>query len=173
MFRLTSISRSAATLAATILITITGCAGVTGQANAKQAEVPESDVTQQRAHSPATRRAFGAAQATQNLIQTFAWDPIVRPYSTVTAVGSIALKSIGATMRRAVVTVRMPVPGESPAPLSYAEPMDLNDWEQDLDRILGKKASTGKIHFLIDGDEVCTTASSMPCRNRRSYLNSC
>ncbi len=128
MFRLTSKPRSAATLAATILIMITGCAGLTTQANSEQAEAPERGVTQQRAHSPATRRAFGAVQATQNLFQTFAWDPIVRPYSTMTAVGSIAFKSIGGSMRRAVVTARMPVPGESPAPLSYAEPMDMNDW---------------------------------------------
>jgi len=153
MFRPTSKLWSATILAAIILLTITGCVGLTGQANLQQVEVPETGVMQQRTHSPATRRAYGVAQATQNFVQTVTWDPIIRPYTTMTAVGSIALKSIGATMHRTVATISMPVPGESLAPLSYAEPMDLNDWEQDLDRIIGEKASTGTMRFLIDGDE--------------------
>jgi cardiolipin synthase len=140
-------------LATTILIMMTGCTGLVGQTNSQQAEVPETGSPQQYSPTPAMRRAYGIGQATQNFVQTLAWDPLIRPYTTVTAAGSVVLKSIGATMRRAVVTMSMPVPGETLAPLSYEEPMDLNDWEQDLDRIIGEQASTGKIRFLIDGDE--------------------
>jgi len=65
MFRFTSKLRSAAMLATTILITMTGCAGLVGQANPQQVEVPEASSPQQYVPSPATRRAYGVAQATR------------------------------------------------------------------------------------------------------------
>jgi cardiolipin synthase len=153
MFRFTSEHRFTTMLATILLIKLAGCTGLTGQINSKQTGVPEADSTYQDAYSPGMRRAYGVGQATQNFIQTFAWDPFFRPYSTMAALGSVTLKSIGASMHRAVATVSEPLPGESLASLSYDEPMDLNDWEHELDQIIGRKASTGSIRFLIDGEE--------------------
>ena len=34
--------------------------------------------------------------------------------------------------------------------------MDLEQWEKDLDRIVGHKSSTGKIKFLVDGEQYFT-----------------
>ncbi len=38
-------------------------------------------------------------------------------------------------------------------PLSPSAPMDLNKWEQKLDKITGRKSSMGTIDYLVDGDE--------------------
>ncbi len=43
---------------------------------------------------------------------------------------------------------RQPVP-----PLYQGEAMDLEVWEQKLDKLLGKKSSSGTMNFLIDGEE--------------------
>jgi phosphatidylserine/phosphatidylglycerophosphate/cardiolipin synthase-like enzyme len=51
-------------------------------------------------------------------------------------------------------TVAFPSLESQPIPeLSYAQGMDLDQWEQDLDRISGQKREKGTIEFLIDGDE--------------------
>ncbi|MGI9329807.1 MAG: phospholipase D-like domain-containing protein [Gammaproteobacteria bacterium] len=100
-----------------------------------------------------TRRVFGAAQATQNLIQTLFWDPILRPYSTAAAMGSVALKSGSGMIHRTSVTLDSASTFQASAQLSYADPMDLQAWEQDLDRIVGRRALQGKINYLIDGGE--------------------
>lgn len=43
---------------------------------------------------------------------------------------------------------------QPPAPLYDGEPMDLNEWEKKLDKVVGKKSrSKGTLKFLIDGDE--------------------
>lgn len=145
---------SATVLMAAMLMTITGCAGLGAQVDeTAQNPARESDTTTSGSRSPWTRRGFGAAQAAQNFIQTLLWDPFFRPYSTASAVGSVALKTGGATVRRASYTVAMPLPRGPAPPLSYSESMDLGAWERELDRILGKRASTGNIRFLIDGDE--------------------
>lgn len=106
-----------------------------------------------RPGSVLSRRVYGAAQAAQNLVQTVVWDPFVRPYSTVAAAGSVALKTSGAMVRRVSVTMSMPRPAPSPPPLAYGEPMDLAAWERELDRVTGSRSSTGRINFLIDGRE--------------------
>ena len=40
--------------------------------------------------------------------------------------------------------------------VSYGEGMDLEQWEKDLDKIVGHKSSAGKIAFLVDGEQYFT-----------------
>jgi cardiolipin synthase len=51
----------------------------------------------------------------------------------------------------------MPSLENTPIPdVSYGEGMDLEQWEKDLDQIVSHKSSTGKIKFLVDGEQYFT-----------------
>ena len=128
-----------------------GCASASGQARAADGK----SVEQARPVEPSVfaQKVFGALQAGQNLLQTVLWDPFSRPYSTAAAVGSVTLKTGGAMVRRTSVAISMPAARGGSVPLSAHEPMDLDAWEQELDRLVGSNRSTGRIEFLIDGDE--------------------
>jgi cardiolipin synthase len=95
------------------------------------------------------------AQGTVLLARSFQVDPINRPVSNAMSIGSYALKSTTGFLRRvAISNAQFPALGNQPIPdVSYAEGMDLVQWEKDLDRISGRKASTGTIEFLVDGEE--------------------
>jgi cardiolipin synthase len=146
-------SKLSFSMALVISFLINGCAGLGTEI------IPEEPVTSPTTlHSlppnpRMTHRVFGAIQATQNLLQTLCWDPIVRPYSTAAAVSSVVLKSSTGMVHRTSLTINTPTTPQSPETLRYAAPMDLNAWEKDLDRLVGRNALQGKIKFLIDGGE--------------------
>ena len=139
---------------ALILFLATGCAGINGQ-QAEPRDYRESGPDASASQvSATTRRAFGAVQLTQNLIQTVVIDPFFRPYSTLAAGGSVVLKTGGGMLRRTLVsTVQMPSLNDTLPPVGSADPMDLDEWEQQLDSIVGAATLSGEINFLIDGDE--------------------
>jgi cardiolipin synthase len=60
----------------------------------------------------------------------------------------------------AVGTVRFDwttaVSGQSEAPLSKAPPMDLQRWEQDLDKLSSRAVSAGTVNVLVDGEAFFT-----------------
>jgi len=82
-------------------------------------------------------------------------DPINRPVSNALSLASYAGKSTVGFLRRLTIgTVRFPSLEQQPIPpVSYSEGMDLEKWEQDLDRISRSRSSRGTIEFLIDGEE--------------------
>jgi cardiolipin synthase len=81
-------------------------------------------------------------------------NPINRPVSHFGALASYALKSTGGMLRRvAISTVQMPALEDEIPELNYAEPMDLVAFEKVLDKTTGTRSNTGKIKFLVDGDE--------------------
>jgi cardiolipin synthase len=139
---------------ALVIFALTGCTGIASQKAENQdssALSPDEPVSQ---ISAGTRRAFGAVQFTQNIVQTVVVDPFIRPYSTLAAGSSVLLKTIGGMLRRTLVsTVQMPALNGPLPPISNAEPMDPDAWERKLDSILGSKTSRGELNFLIDGDE--------------------
>jgi cardiolipin synthase len=141
------------------LTTLSGCATLNDLPPREldpQTSIEEIQHTEQM---PFARRAWGTAQATQNLIQTLTWDLVFRPYSTLSAVGSIALKTGSAATWRA--TTPLPEPADTAAPaVGHNAPMDLDVWEHELDRTVGANASTGKMRFLIDGETFFTRLSS-------------
>jgi cardiolipin synthase len=81
-------------------------------------------------------------------------NPVNRPVSHMSSLASLALKSTGGMLRRVVIgAAQLPaLSGEIPA-VSGAEPMNLQAFEERLDRITGTRTDTGRMEFLVDGDE--------------------
>lgn len=94
-------------------------------------------------------------QASVLLARSFQVDPVNRPVSNAMSLGSYVIKSTTGLLHRvAIGTAQFPSLEAQPIPqISYAETMDLEEWEKDLDRISGRKSSSGSIDFLVDGDE--------------------
>lgn len=82
-------------------------------------------------------------------------DPVLRPFSTVSAFFSLAGKSVGGITERTYLDqVRMPLIERHPVPpVGDAAPMDLDAWERELDRLIRRDPSHGRIKFLVGGDE--------------------
>ena len=94
--------------------------------------------------------------------KTLLVDPLVRPISTVKALYGVTFKSFSGAVKNTVMEgVRLrdlesdPVP-----PLANAEPMDIGAWEQDLDEMLSRPASSGEIDFLVGGKQYFDRLSS-------------
>jgi cardiolipin synthase len=115
--------------------------------------------------SPAIPPAFDPGFKAQRMATKgahFSWvmtrsvyeNPVNRPISHVSTLASLALKSTGGMLRRVVIgTTQLPaLSGDVPA-VSGAEPMDLQAFERTLDRITGTRTDTGRIEFLVEGDE--------------------
>ena len=102
-----------------------------------------------------TGNSATAVQATVLLARSFQVDPVNRPVSNAMSYGSYIIKSTTGLLHRvAISTAQFPSLEAQPIPeVSYAENMDLEQWEKDLDRISGRKRSFGTIDFLVDGDE--------------------
>ncbi len=90
-------------------------------------------------------------------------NPINRPISNIGAIASYAAKSTTGLIRRvAIGTVQMPAMSGGVPAISNAEPMDLKAFEQTLDTITGTRSDTGRIRFLVDGDEYfCRLANAI------------
>ncbi len=101
------------------------------------------------------RKSAMAAQAGVLFARSVHIDPINRPVSNFLSMTSIALKSTTGLFRRtALGTVQFPALEREPIPeVTYADTMDLQQWEKDLDKISGRKQSKGTIEFLVDGEE--------------------
>ena len=82
-------------------------------------------------------------------------DPLLRPFSTTAALFSLAGKSVGGLAERTMIgQIRFPQLENKPIPpVSHAAPMDLHDWERELDKITGEETSFGSIRFHVNGDE--------------------
>ncbi len=100
------------------------------------------------------RKATAASHAGWVYARSVYENPINRPVSHFTSLGSLALKSTGGLLRRiAIGTTQMPaLNGEIPA-VTYAATMDLEAFERELDRITGTTRDRGRITFLVDGGE--------------------
>ena len=85
-------------------------------------------------------------------------DPISRPVSNATSLVSLVLKStVGLLRRFGLATVRQHSLRGTPVPAVAArDGMDLEQWERDLDRIVGHESSAGTIDFLVDGEQYFT-----------------
>ena len=104
---------------------------------------------------PIVRRATGIAQATEQMARTWYLDPFVRPISTGKSLYAVVFKSsTGFVQRLSIDVVQFPLLEQTAVPPEANRPgMNLNEWENDLDRILRAPSSNGTIEFLIDGHE--------------------
>lgn len=118
---------------------------------------PVADPRQVR-NSKRMRRAAGASQAAVLYARSVYVDPINRPVSNTASLASFALKSTTGFFRRlSLDTVQRSSLDNTPVrDVAYGDGMDLEQWEKDLDKVVGHKSSMGKINFLIDGDQYFT-----------------
>jgi len=86
--------------------------------------------------------------------KTLLVDPLVRPVSTIKALYGVTLKSVTGYIERSFIEqVRLPSLENKPVPpLAHAAPMDIVAWEQELDGLVSRSASSGEIQFLVDGE---------------------
>ncbi len=104
------------------------------------------------------RKAAGISQAAVLYGRSIYVDPINRPISNAASLASFTLKSATGFFRRlSVNNIEMPSLENTPIPdVSYGEGMDLEQWENDLDKIVGHKSSNGRIEFMVDGEQYFT-----------------
>ncbi len=148
--------------------TLTGCASTSDtrqNAIGSDSEIYEEVAVQGPVSNPRrvrhqnkVRKAAGISQAAVLYGRSIYIDPINRPVSNAASLASFVLKSTTGFFRRlSVNNVEMPSLENTPiADISYGDGMDLEQWEKDLDKIVGHKSSTGKIKFLVDGEQYFT-----------------
>ncbi|MDH5456038.1 MAG: phosphatidylserine/phosphatidylglycerophosphate/cardiolipin synthase family protein [Gammaproteobacteria bacterium] len=104
--------------------------------------------------SPLTRKAAGLGQAGWLYARSVYENPINRPVSHVASLGSLTVKSTGGALRRVSLNAfEMPaLDGPVPA-VSRKAPMDTAAFEALLDRTTGTRLDSGRIRFLVDGQE--------------------
>lgn len=102
-----------------------------------------------------SRSANLTAGLVGSMLKTYTTDPFVRPVSTIKSLGFLLKNSVSDFSNRIYInSVQLPLIKGSPVPALANEPgMDLEEWEQALERITGSKSSTGTLEFLIDGEQ--------------------
>jgi len=136
-----------------VVLTCTGCASTHSPAGAESPAAPL--VESQDGQDPSlSRTAAGIGHLGWVYARSVYEDPVNRPVSHAVSLASLVLKSAGGLIGRiAIGTTQMPaLDGPIPA-VSNGHPMDLEEFEKTLDRVTGTRQDTGRISFLIDGDE--------------------
>ena len=102
-----------------------------------------------------SRSGAALVQGVTVLAETTLLDPVIRPVSFAKAYYGLVLKSVGGFLQRTAINrFKFPALESTPIPpVTNGPTMDLAKWERELDRIVESKSSTGKIRFLIDGNE--------------------
>jgi cardiolipin synthase len=104
--------------------------------------------------SQVTRKASGIGQAGWIYARSVYENPVNRPVSHFASLGSLTIKSTGGLLRRlSISAIEMPALDGPVPPVANAEPMDLVAFEKTLDKVTGTRRDTGRIKFLVDGDE--------------------
>jgi len=111
-------------------------------------------------------------QALWHFVGSNSYSVPMRPISSVgtllTLVSDTAIQSGRTLIPTLPSRARIP-------PVADREPMDLDEWERDLDRQLGRSASRGRLDFLVDGAEffprfVDTVTSAAESVDLRVYI---
>ena len=101
-----------------------------------------------------SRKATGIGQVSWIYARSVYENPVNRPVSHFTSLGSVALKSTGGFLRRVSLnSFEMPALSSPVPAVGQAAPMDLQAFERLLDRTTGTRQDKGRIRFLVDGDE--------------------
>jgi len=155
-----SFSISRFVLPALLIAVLAGCASAPRQGGMKDSQFVE----------PAFDRGFQAQRAATKgahfgliVARSIYENPVNRPVSHFTSIASYASKSTRGLLRRvAIGSVQMPALRGDIPDVSDAMPMDLEDFERKLDKITGTRRDSGRIRFLVDGDEYfCRLAAAV------------
>ncbi len=145
---------------ALLIVLTAGCAAAPQQGGMKDAQIvaPAFDYGYKAQRAVTKGAHFGLVVA-----RSVYENPINRPVSHYGSLASYAIKSTGGLLRRITISAaQMPALGGEIPEVSHAEPMDLVAFEKTLDKATGTRSSTGRIKFLVDGDEYfCRLADSI------------
>lgn len=124
----------------------------------EEAALVESEAPVTTGSNKIFRRGSAVAQGGVILTRSFPIDPINRPVSNAMSISSYVVKSVAGFLHRVTIdTVAFPALENRPVPdVAFAGTMDLDQWEQDLDRMTGTGSSAGTIELLVDGEEYFT-----------------
>ena len=102
-----------------------------------------------------TRHTAGIESSVGLFAKTTLMDPVVRPVSTVKALYGLVIKSTSGFVERTFIErVSMPsLDRHPPGPVANHAPMDIEAWENELDRLTSTTRTSGNIRFLVDGEE--------------------
>ena len=118
------------------------------------AQAGDHAVTYVAADDRMARKATGIGHATWHYARSVYTNPVNRPVSHVASLASLALKSTRGFVRRTTISaVQMRALSDDIPDVMHAEPMDLEAFERELDRVTGTRQEPGRIRFLVDGDE--------------------
>ena len=161
------ISGSRIILVALATVILTACASQAPQLSAQHSAAGSPAET---SSNQVLRRSAAVAQGTILLTRSFQVDPINRPVSNLLSLSSYALKSATGFLQRVVIgTAQFPALEAQAVPaVTYDRPMNLAQWEADLDRISGRKSSRGTIEFFVDGEAYFTRLERAIADARRS-----
>lgn len=124
-------------------------------------------------YAPAPRESGRAepgiqkAQSVGHIAQSHLGGMAIRPVSSVFRLFFVATDAVVETVRP---TWLVSLEAEPIADVSNHSPMDIDEWEHQLDRITGRPASKGTIDFLIDGEEYFTRLIDALTSARESIL---
>lgn len=134
-----------------VIALLAGCASAPQQGGMKDSPFVEPAFDRGfKAQRAATKSAHFSLIVARSVYE----NPINRPVSHLSSLASYATKSTGGLLRRvAIGTLQMPALSGDIPDLGNASPMDLADFERTLDKVTGTRSDTGRIRFLVDGDE--------------------
>lgn len=124
----------------------------------------------------AARAVAGTTHAGWIYARSVYENPINRPVSNATTLASLAFKSTGGMLRRvAISTTQLPALSGAVPELQYRAGMDLSAFERKLDKVTGTSSDTGRIEFLVDGEEYFgrltnAIADAEECIDIRTYI---
>jgi cardiolipin synthase len=116
---------------------------------------------------PIDTTGMQTAQSVGHVAQSHLGGLVTRPVSSVFKLFVVATEVAAETVRPAwLVTLEsQPIP-----PVTDGPAMDLENWEQQLDGITGRPATSGSIQYLIDGEEYFTRLIDVITTARESIL---
>jgi cardiolipin synthase len=137
------------------LVFITLSAGCATAPHSQGQTATDIEQSSQQGDRTVTRKAAGVSQLGWTYARSVYENPINRPVSHFSSLGSYAVKSAGGLLRRvAISTTQMPaLDGPIPAVDDNPQPMNIAAFEAKLDRVTGTQNDIGRIEFLVDGDE--------------------
>ena len=136
---------------------LSACAGfneaefASAEAGLSSAQPDPSPATQRRF----VRRSAAVGQAALLYAKSTQLEPAIRPVATVASLSSLATSSAGGFFRRlSIDSFSFPSLAATPIPAVTAGPgMNLDDWETELDAIVGRSSYNGRLSYLVDGEE--------------------
>ena len=146
---------SKTTILATILVFASGCATQSHRAEEGAPLAAEHALEAAQAPQHQANRLIDSLKVGVHLVRSQVVEALNRPFSYISRLAwLVGGSAIDASRELALRTVSIPaLDGVQAAALHQHEAMNLDDWEDRLDEIVGGHRSFGKLELLIDGDE--------------------